>query len=265
MTASEEASVDSSPTFELLAHDLPQALVELALVNILPPQQVGELAMSPASRATGSFLENARSYCKNRLQNSRNLGSTSLITPSASSSEVSPSSSIFPPVRAPQIGDPPSAQLRRTASSGTILESIPPFDDIEKTSSRFFDAIDALVPLVDRSKFVQSNELLRQGFEESADVNLTSVALIVAVASSGLSKMSDQEASTLSLFGNRISTLDRWLDIATSALSLSTVSAVSLHRESIGPTHRRYHRTSLPSIQPTTVSELLSSSLRLNS
>ncbi|GAA5956159.1 hypothetical protein JCM3765_005477 [Sporobolomyces pararoseus] len=217
MTASEEASVDSSPTFELLAHDLPQGLVEVALDGIFPPQQVGELAMSPTSHDSSSFVEDARLYCRSRQQPSLPLAS-SLITPSASSSEVSPSSSFFPPARTSVVSP---SQFLQTRPDFSLLKSIPSSLDLDKASNHFFNSVNLLVPLFDRAKVKQWSETMQQRNEESADFNPGSVALVVAVSAAGLAKMTEQEALGLVTVEDRPTTLRRWIEVATSALSLS--------------------------------------------
>lgn len=222
MTASEEASLDSSPSFELLAHDLSRALVEIAFDGILPPQQSGELAVVPGAQTAETFIEDARRYCKSRQRPSA-LVTSSLITPSASSSEVSPSSSFFPPLRAPSISISRNTQLLRTVQNGSLVEWLPPANDLDKASSHFFSSVDPLVPLFERSRFGQMDDKLRQGAEENGIVDPVSCSLVLAVAAAGLAKMSDHDVAASGIVGDRSTTVGRWLDVALHALSLSKV------------------------------------------
>lgn len=219
MTASEEASIDSSPTFELLAHDYPQSLLEVTLENVLPHQQVGELAASPMGRNADSLVDEARIYCRSAQRKQSTLPlSKSLITPSNSSAEVSPSSSFFPPTRT---NDAFASRLLKPQST-VIAPEIPSQSDLKKASAHFFDAISVLVPLIDRSRWNQISESIQQGSADaSGTLDPASVALVVAVATFGLSRMTDEEASLLSTPDDRPATIARWLEVSASALLLS--------------------------------------------
>ncbi|GAA6023764.1 hypothetical protein JCM11491_006038 [Sporobolomyces phaffii] len=222
-TGSTQASLGSSPTFELLAHDLPQALTELALAGILPPRQFGELCASPLGQDGGAFLEEARHYCNSRQRPAAHAAK-SLITPSASSSEPSPSSTMLSPVDPSNPFPLGPSRGPYAQSSGDLADALPSRRDVEVTSRHFFGAVDVVVPLIDRSKYGQSSEMLRHGGEDRSDMNHLAVALVVAVAACGLSKMSDHEAAGAGYSGNRQSTVRKWLEVASSALSLTKLS-----------------------------------------
>lgn len=219
-TGSEVHSLDPSPTFELLAHDLAQGLVEVAFEGVLPQQQSAELSFSPDGRSGAAFIDEARHFSKSR---SRPTPLTSLVTPSTSSSEGSPSSSGFPPLRNFALPALQSSYSRGRQSVTGLLESVPAFNDIDIASNHFFGTVDLLVPLVIRSKFEQARDALRRAVEDKSDLGPIPIALVLAVASAGLSKMTELEALERGMAGDRKAMVGKWLDLAVSALSLARV------------------------------------------
>ncbi|GAA5906658.1 fungal specific transcription factor domain-containing protein [Sporobolomyces salmoneus] len=209
-------SIDPSPLFDLLAYDVPQAFIELALSGVIPNQQAGELSPNLAGQSVESLIEDARRFCKYRPE-PPSLVTSSLITPSASSSsEVSPASSVFPTFKLPSV-----VKLGRSSPSGNLVESLPSLADIDKASNYFFDTVDLLVPLIDRTQFNKLKDSLRQAQEENGNVEPISMALILGVATAGLSKMSEFDITKAEISGDRVSLVGRWLEVAYHALSLS--------------------------------------------
>ncbi|GAA5934296.1 uncharacterized protein JCM15063_004532 [Sporobolomyces koalae] len=214
-TDSEDGSIESQPVFDLLAQDLPQALVELAFDGVLPHQQTGEQAFSPTGRSGIAFVEDAREFCRARNGHAQ-IGARKLVTPSTSSSEASPSSSVLLPARNVPLPAPASS-----SPNLALLESLPSRAEIEGTTRFFLNSVESLVAIVDHSSIERQHESLRHAIDDNTQINPIETAYVVAVAAAGLSRMSPAECQKLSIFGDRKALLDRWLRVASTALAQS--------------------------------------------
>lgn len=217
---------DLLPTFDLLAHDLTQALVELAFETVLPRQRVGELSFSPRGQNGDTFLEEARQYCQSRSKPSP-LVPISLITPSSSSSEASPSSSAFPSHR-PNALTTSSFLLRRQSNGGSFLDSLPSTHEMMLASNHYFSIYESSSFVVHHSSYEQQRERLKRGVEDNVELDPSSASIVVAIAAAGLSRMSDRQYKEMGLSGDRTSNVKQWLDVALSALSFAQVRSFSL-------------------------------------
>jgi hypothetical protein len=231
----ESEEEEPEATFDLHAIGLCEALSELALNGVMPPQQSGTESFAPGGGSGEVFVDEARQFLltfTHRLGLSKDLPFT-ILTPS--SSEQSPNGSYD----SPDVHMPPSDHLSAASGSSSrisspsalglsaallnvrpsqshLLDLLPTIEEIEKTYTFYSQYVHWYSSPLDLVAIQRQWPAFRTALAEEdsarreAAVDPLFVATVLAACASGLASMTNKQARARGFPEDRSALVERW-------------------------------------------------------